>query len=37
MTWEASVSHYAKRLVMIDAQMGDVDFNLERVMAAYAA
>jgi alkylation response protein AidB-like acyl-CoA dehydrogenase len=37
MTWEASVSHYAKRLVMIDAQLGDVDFNLERVMAAYAA
>lgn len=37
MTWEAAVSHYAKRLVMIDAQLGDVDFHLERVMASYAA
>ncbi|MAM63933.1 acyl-CoA dehydrogenase [Maritimibacter sp. UBA3975] len=37
MTWEASVSHYGKRLVMIDAQLGDVDYNLERVMAGYAA
>ena len=37
MTWEAAVSHYAKRLVMIDAQLGDVDYHLEQVMAGYAA
>ncbi len=37
MTWEAAVSHYAKRLVMIDAQLGDVDYHLERVIATYAA
>ncbi|MBV7377842.1 acyl-CoA dehydrogenase family protein [Maritimibacter dapengensis] len=37
MTWEASVSHYAKRLVMIDAQLGDEDYQLEKVMAGYAA
>ncbi len=35
MTWEYSVSHYAKRLVMIDAQLGDADWHLERVMAAH--
>lgn len=35
MTWEYPVSHYAKRLVMIDAQLGDADWHLERVMAAY--
>ncbi|HBZ44232.1 MAG TPA: acyl-CoA dehydrogenase [Maritimibacter sp.] len=37
MTWEAAVSHYAKRLVMIDAQLGDEDYQLEKVMAGYAA
>lgn len=37
MTWEAAVSHYGKRLVMIDAQLGDEDYHLERVMAEYAA
>lgn len=37
MTWEAAVSHYAKRLVMIDHQYGDTDTHLARVMAAYAA
>lgn len=37
MTWEAAVSHYAKRLVMLDAQLGDTDFHLERVSATYAA
>ena len=36
MTWEASVSHYAKRLVMIDHQLGDELWHLERVAAAYA-
>lgn len=30
MTWEYSLPHYAKRLVMIDHQLGDVDFHLER-------
>jgi hypothetical protein len=35
MTWEYPISHYAKRLVMIDHQLGDTDWHLERVMAAY--
>ncbi|WP_323371658.1 acyl-CoA dehydrogenase family protein [Anianabacter salinae] len=33
MTWEYQMSHYAKRLVMIDHQLGDTDHHLERVMA----
>ncbi len=33
MTWEHSASHYAKRLVMLDAQLGDTDWHLARVMA----
>jgi alkylation response protein AidB-like acyl-CoA dehydrogenase len=37
MTWEYPMSHYAKRLVMIDHQLGDTDFHLERVMAATTA
>ncbi|MGX9351749.1 acyl-CoA dehydrogenase family protein [Shimia sp. W99] len=37
MTWEYAVSHYAKRLVMLDAQLGDTDYHLSRVMAGYAA
>ena len=32
MTWEYSVSHYAKRLTMIDHQLGDRDQHLYRVM-----
>lgn len=34
MTWEYPASHYAKRLTMIDAQLGDTDEHLERVIAA---
>ena len=34
MTWEYPVSHMAKRLIMIDHQLGDTDYHLERVMAA---
>ncbi|PCI85285.1 MAG: pimeloyl-CoA dehydrogenase small subunit [Hyphomicrobiales bacterium] len=30
MTWEMPVSHYAKRLVMIDHQFGDEDYHLAR-------
>ncbi|WP_208998556.1 acyl-CoA dehydrogenase [Roseibium aquae] len=37
MTWEYPSSHLAKRLVMIDHQLGDTDFHLERVMAAHQA
>ncbi len=37
MTWESPASHYAKRLVMIDHQLGDTDFHLERVMARIQA
>jgi alkylation response protein AidB-like acyl-CoA dehydrogenase len=33
MTWEYPVSHYAKRLVMIDHQFGDTDHHLERLIA----
>ncbi|MBM7069645.1 acyl-CoA dehydrogenase family protein [Actibacterium sp. 188UL27-1] len=33
MTWEYPVSHYAKRLIMIDHQLGDTDTHLERVIA----
>lgn len=35
LTWEAPVSHYAKRLAMIDQQLGDTDVHLARVMEAY--
>lgn len=37
MTWEHPVSHYAKRLVMLDHQLGDADFHLEQVILAYTA
>ena len=30
MTWELPLSHYAKRLVMIDHQLGDEDHHLAR-------
>jgi alkylation response protein AidB-like acyl-CoA dehydrogenase len=30
MTWEYSVGHYAKRLTMIDHQLGDTDYHLQR-------
>ncbi|HTJ93051.1 MAG TPA: acyl-CoA dehydrogenase [Pararobbsia sp.] len=33
MTWELALSHYAKRLVMIDHQFGDQDHHLERYIA----
>lgn len=33
MTWELPVSHYAKRLVMIDHQLGDEDHHLQRYIA----
>ena len=33
MTWELPLSHYAKRLVMIDHELGDEDHHLERFMA----
>lgn len=36
-TWEYPLSHYAKRLVMIDHQLGDTDWHLERLMAGLAA
>lgn len=37
MTWEYPVSHYAKRLVMLDHQLGDTDHHLGRVIEGYAA
>ena len=37
MTWEYPGSHYAKRLVMIDAQLGDTDWHLHRIMSGLAA
>lgn len=33
MTWELPLPHYAKRLVMIDHQLGDEDHHLARYMA----
>ncbi|MEX3016032.1 acyl-CoA dehydrogenase family protein [Gymnodinialimonas hymeniacidonis] len=36
-TWEYPLAHYAKRLVMIDAQLGDTDWHLERLMGALSA
>ncbi|TDV34322.1 hypothetical protein C7405_10853 [Paraburkholderia caballeronis] len=33
MTWELPLAHYAKRLVMIDHQLGDEDHHLERYVA----
>lgn len=33
MSWEYALCHYAKRLVMIDHQFGDVDHHLERFAA----
>ena len=37
MTWEYAVSHYAKRLIMIDHQLGDSDFCLGEIARSYAA
>ena len=34
MTWEYPGSHYAKRIIMIDAQLGDTDYHLMRVANA---
>lgn len=31
MTWEYPISHYCKRLIMIDHQLGDTDHHLARV------
>jgi alkylation response protein AidB-like acyl-CoA dehydrogenase len=33
MTWELPVSHFAKRLIMIDHHLGDSDHHLERYIA----
>lgn len=33
MTWELPLAHYAKRLVMIDHQLGDQDHHLDRYIA----
>jgi alkylation response protein AidB-like acyl-CoA dehydrogenase len=37
MTWELPLAHYAKRLVMIDHQLGDEDHHLVRFVALGAA
>jgi alkylation response protein AidB-like acyl-CoA dehydrogenase len=37
MTWELAMSHYAKRAIMIDQQMGDQDFHLARYISLTAA
>lgn len=37
MTWELPLSHYAKRLVMIDHLYGDEDHHLQRYIAVSAA
>jgi alkylation response protein AidB-like acyl-CoA dehydrogenase len=33
MTWELPLSHYAKRITMIDSQLGDQDQHLQRYIA----
>ncbi|MBB3214028.1 hypothetical protein FHW67_003338 [Herbaspirillum sp. Sphag1AN] len=33
MTWELPLAHYAKRLIMIDHQLGDEDHHLQRFIA----
>ncbi len=33
MTWELPLTHYAKRLIMIDHQLGDEDYHLARYIA----
>jgi hypothetical protein len=33
MSWELPLAHYAKRLVMIDHQLGDEDEQLARYIA----
>lgn len=33
MTWELALSHQAKRLIMIDHQLGDEDYHLRRFIA----
>jgi alkylation response protein AidB-like acyl-CoA dehydrogenase len=33
MTWELPLSHYVKRLIMLDHLLGDVDHHLERYIA----
>ena len=33
MTWELAMTHFAKRLVMIDHQLGDEDYHLARFVA----
>ncbi len=33
MTWEYALGHYAKRLTMIDHQLGDTDYHLSRYIA----
>ena len=37
MTWELPMAHYAKRLIMIDHQLGDEDHHLERYIALTSA
>jgi alkylation response protein AidB-like acyl-CoA dehydrogenase len=37
MTWDYPVSHYAKRLVMLDHQLGDSDWHLDRMMRGLQA
>jgi alkylation response protein AidB-like acyl-CoA dehydrogenase len=37
MTWEYSLSHYAKRLIMINHQLGDEDFHLDRYVSLLEA
>ena len=37
MTWEYAPSHYAKRLTMLDAQLGDTEDQLRTVMELESA
>ncbi|MBT6533521.1 MAG: hypothetical protein HOM03_11195, partial [Marinovum sp.] len=37
MTWEYPVSHFAKRLVMLDHQLGDNDYHLSKIIDGLAS
>lgn len=37
MTWENHLSHAAKRLIMLDHQLGDTEWHEARIVAGYAA
>jgi hypothetical protein len=35
MTWEYELGHYAKRLIMIDHELGDEDYHIAKFSSYY--